>query len=366
MAYQHTDREYQAQLNMIRDRMITMTEKAAAMVSDGIRAFINNDIPLAKKTMRLEEEVNELELEIDDLCVSVLAKQQPVASDLRFLVAVLKLVPNIERIGDHAVTICKRAGECASHGGRRLPDDLLAMGDILRSMLDDARTAFVGGDAVLAEKIIERDALLDAHYAEIFRASLKIIENDPADTFEAMNIQAVIKNIERMGDHVKNLAELVIYMTRGRDVRHRESLESAKKNIRGVLFLCVHNSARSQMAEGLARRIFPPGTAVYSAGSDPGPGINPRAIRAMAEIGIDISSQKPKKISSVPVDEIDVIITLCGEELCVELPARRSETWNLSDPARFTGDEEDIQAKMNALRDELRSRIEAANRELFQ
>ncbi len=366
MPHQHTDREYQAQLNIIRDRVVAMTEKVQAMFDIAFRAYIENDVSIIEKTSALEDEVNALEIEIDDLCVSVLAKRQPVASDLRFLVAVLKLVPNLERIGDHAVTVCRRASERPNGVGLADTGSLRAMAESLRAMLDDAKKAFIEYNASLAINIIERDAILDAHYAEIFRETLKLIEKDHANTFAAMSHQSVIKNLERMGDHVKNIAELIVYMTGGQDVRHRESRESAQKPIRGVLFLCVHNSARSQIAEAFAKRIFPEGVEVFSAGSDPATSVNPLAIRTMAEIGIDISSQKPKRIVSVPLDKVDAVITLCDEEICVDIPTKRSEKWSLPDPSRFTGSDDEIREKMNALRNEIRFRIESARRELFR
>ncbi len=366
MPHQHTDREYQAQLNIIRDRVVAMTEKVQAMVDIAFRAYIEHDMPSIEKTSTIENEVNAIEIEIDNLCVSVLAKRQPVASDLRFLVAVLKLVPNLERIGDHAVTICKRASERANGVSLNDTMGLRAMAESLRTMLADAKKAFLDYNASLALNIIERDAVLDAHYAEIFRETLKLIEKNSANTFVAMSVQSVIKNLERMGDHVKNIAELIVYMAGGEDMRHRESLERTRQSIRGILFLCVHNSARSQIAEAFAKRIFPEGVEVFSAGSDPATSVNPLAIRTMAEIGIDISSQKPKRITSVPLDKVDAVITLCDEEICVDIPIKRSEKWNLPDPSRFTGSDDELQEKMNALRDEIRFRIESARRELFR
>ncbi len=365
MTYFHTDREYQANLNMLRDRVVNMAKKVRGMVDEAIRAFVTLDANLVENTVIVEEEVNALEIEIDDLCVSLLAKHQPVASDLRFLVAVLKLVPNLERIADHAVTVAKRAAENLGVDAD-VKEDIICMGNILLSMIDDFQVAFITGDTALAEKIISRDATIDAHYSEVFRKALKILENNASRTFEMMLIQSVIKNIERIGDHIKNISEFIIYMYGGVDIRHRESLATYKSYIRGVLFLCVHNSARSQIAEAFAKRIFPEGVDVFSAGSDPASSINPYALRTMAEIGIDISSQKPKRISDVPLDKIDVIITLCDEEICVDLPVKRSEKWSLPDPTRFTGSDDDIREKMNSLRDEIKFRIESACRELFK
>lgn len=366
MKQQHTDRDYQAHLNLIRDRFLSMTDKIATMIESSIEGYITTDQGLVDKTSFIEREINNLEIEIDNLCISALAKRQPVASDLRFIVTVLKITPNIERIGDHTITIGKRTGERAGLPEQQVPEEIRLMEKILITMLRDTQRAFTEWDEELAKKIIEADARVDAYYSEVFRKTLNMIESNPGNTFAAMNIQGVIKNIERMGDHIKSVSELIYYMSSGKDIRHSDTYGKFRKNIKGVLFLCLHNSARSQMAEAIAKNSFPEGIAVYSAGSDPAPEINPRAVKAMAEIGIDISMQRPKRISEVPLNEIDVIITLCSEEICVDLPVQKSETWNLPDIAHTEGDEEKIQGRINSLRDEIRFRVETTRKELFK
>jgi arsenate reductase len=124
-----------------------------------------------------------------------------------------------------------------------------------------------------------------------------------------------------------------------------------------ILFLCVANSARSQIAEGLARRLAPPGTRVYSAGSEPGT-IHPLAVRILAEAGVDAAGQRSKGLDAVPLDEIDLVVTLCAEEVCPLFPRPVSRLhWPLSDPARVEGDEAVRLAAFRAVRDELAGRI---------
>jgi len=131
-----------------------------------------------------------------------------------------------------------------------------------------------------------------------------------------------------------------------------------KRIPRGVLFLCVQNSARSQMAEGWARKLLPPGVRVWSAGSQPANAVNPYAVRVMREVGIDISAQRPKRISDVPLGEVDTVITLCAEEVCVLPPGGlMQESWGLPDPAAASGSEREIEAAFRKVRDELRERI---------
>ena len=126
-----------------------------------------------------------------------------------------------------------------------------------------------------------------------------------------------------------------------------------------ILFLCVANSARSQIAEGLARRLAPPGTRVYSAGSEPGT-INPLAVRVLAEAGVDASAQRSKGLDAVPLDAIDLVVTLCAEEVCPLFPRPvRKEHWPLPDPARVEGGEAERLAAFRAVRDVLARRIPA-------
>ena len=120
-----------------------------------------------------------------------------------------------------------------------------------------------------------------------------------------------------------------------------------------ILFLCVANSARSQIAEGLARRLAPPGTHVFSAGSEPG-AINPLAVRVLAEAGVDASAQHSKGLEAIPLDEVDLVVTLCAEEVCPLFPRPvRKLHWPLPDPARAAGTEDERLATFRAVRDEL-------------
>ena len=129
--------------------------------------------------------------------------------------------------------------------------------------------------------------------------------------------------------------------------------------MKGILFLCVANSARSQMAEGIARAVLPPEVCVFSAGSDPGR-LNPLAVRALADDGIDISSHYSKPISAVPAEAIDTVVTLCAEEICPVYPGKVTRLhWPLPDPAAVVGDESARIVAFRAVRDEIRRRIES-------
>ncbi|HEY3357826.1 MAG TPA: arsenate reductase ArsC [Polyangia bacterium] len=150
-------------------------------------------------------------------------------------------------------------------------------------------------------------------------------------------------------------------MVQRRDIRHLGKLDIAVAGPapRGVLFLCVGNSARSQMAEGWARRLFPAGVKVFSAGSQPAARVNPHAVAAMAEVGIDLAGHRPKPLSEVPADEVDLVVTLCAEEVCpAGLLARPHDSWALPDPAAVPEGSSAIDVVFRRVRDELRRRVE--------
>lgn len=134
-------------------------------------------------------------------------------------------------------------------------------------------------------------------------------------------------------------------------------MPESKQTQEAILFLCVANSARSQMAEGLARSMTDDGIEIYSAGSEPTV-VNPLAIRAMAEIGIDLSTHRSKSIDEVPLDRVGIVVTLCAEEVCPVLPGVESHHWPLPDPAVVAGDESERLSAFRVVREEIRGRLE--------
>jgi arsenate reductase (thioredoxin) len=154
---------------------------------------------------------------------------------------------------------------------------------------------------------------------------------------------------------------MVVFMVKGEDIRHLGNLESSlEKHIpHGVLFVCQRNSARSQMAEAWARKLLPTGVRVWSAGSQPAPVIHPMAVRVMREVGVDLSGQRPKHVTDVPIGDVDTVITLCADGISESLPvALRREAWALPDPAAVTGSDFERTSEFRRIRDELRSRVE--------
>ncbi len=360
MNRRHTDREFEAQLETIRHRITVMGQTVEQMITDSVDAFTKMDDDLAYSTIRRDDTVDRLEVDTDELCLEVLARRQPLGPDLRFVTTSLKLVTDIERTADMCVSICERTIELSQEPLPEPMVDLMPMAQAVLEMVREAIQAFAAGDVERARDVILRDRTVDAHYAQISRKLQEWTTDKHVSMSQASRIQAVAKYIERIGDHATNIAEQVVFMIKGKDIRHvSHRAENRQGPPRGILFLCVHNAARSQMAEGWARKLLPPSIDVYSAGSDPAAQVHPQAVGVMKEAGIDISSQQPKRISDVPLGKIDIVAALCVEEVCVTLPGMvKRETWTLPDPAAVTGDEQQIHEAFVNVRDRIRSLVE--------
>ena len=224
MSRAHTDREYEGELRKIREQLLLMGAKVEDMLRDSMRALIERDSELAQRTLDTDRQINRLEVETDELCLRVLARRQPVASDLRFLTIALKLVTDLERMGDLGVNICERVLELNTEPTLKPYVDLVNMAEAAQGMLRDALDAFVASDVTRAESVIERDAAVDAYYDSIFRDLLTYMMENPRNIYRATRVQSIAKYIERLADHATNIAEMVVFMVRGKDVRHAFAL----------------------------------------------------------------------------------------------------------------------------------------------
>jgi phosphate transport system protein len=216
----HTDREYDNQLRQVRDKLLLMAGHVEAMIANAVKAMVERDVTLARRTIENDHKVNQTEVETDELCLVILAKRQPMGSDLRFITLAFKMVTDLERIGDLAVNICERAIDLAAEPPLRNYDDIVKTADLVQSMVRDAIDAFVHADDVKAERVIERDSEVDELYHQIFRDILETMMRDSSAIKRGIHLQSVAKWLERIADHSTNLAELVVFMVKGKDIRH--------------------------------------------------------------------------------------------------------------------------------------------------
>lgn len=220
----HTDREYESELERLRDRVLMMGARVEEMLEHAMKAFVERDTELGSATLSSDRLIDQLELEIDELSLRMLARRQPVASDLRFITTTLKLVTDLERIGDLGVNICERVVELGSDPPLSATASVTKMADVAREMLHDALDAFVAGDAEKAAQVIERDRTVDTYYAQLFPELVGMMMADPQSVYRATRLQSIAKYLERIADHATNLAEMVVFMVKGKDVRHSVGL----------------------------------------------------------------------------------------------------------------------------------------------
>ncbi len=225
MRKSHTDREYENQLRGLREGLLLMAGRVEQMIADSVKALIERDPDLARATIESDHKVNRAELAIDELCLIILAKRQPMASDLRFVTLALKMVTDLERIGDLAVNICERAIDLSTVPQLKPWEDIPRMAEIVESMVRESIDAFVAADADRAQQVIARDAEVDQLYTRVFRDVLAVMIKDSTTVERGIHVQSVAKWLERMADHSTNLAEQVIFMVKGKDVRHAGKLD---------------------------------------------------------------------------------------------------------------------------------------------
>jgi phosphate transport system protein len=222
----HTDKTFDRELEDLRAQLLTLGGKVEHEIADGVRALIERDSSLAEKVMEQDREVNRLEVEIDEACRRILALRQPAASDLRLITTALKVVVDLERIGDLAVNVAQRAIDLNQSPPLRPVHGLLQLAQSCQAQLHAALDAFVDLSVEKAEAVIKGDELVDALYHKLFHGLVELMLEDSKNVRRATSLMFVAKHLERLADHATNVAEMVIYMVRGTDVRHPGSRKS--------------------------------------------------------------------------------------------------------------------------------------------
>ncbi|HRI70764.1 MAG TPA: phosphate signaling complex protein PhoU [Polyangium sp.] len=218
---QHTSRVYESELRTLRERLLLMGGMVEDMVTKSMRALRTRDSALARSTMKMDRRINRLECDIDELCMRILAMRQPVASDLRFVTTALKIVTDLERIGDLAANICERVAELNTQPAGPSDLDLGELADQATLVVHEALEALVHRDVERAIELLDRDEIIDEQYTRIFERLLALMAQDSTAIYRATRIQSIAKYFERIGDHATNIAENVVFLVKGKDIRHR-------------------------------------------------------------------------------------------------------------------------------------------------
>ena len=216
----HTNREFGAELEEVRNQLVQMGTLVEGMIGSSVKSILEGDSKLADQTISDDHKVNRLEVDTDDLCLVILAKRQPMASDLRFITLAMKMVTDLERIGDLAVNISERAKALDGFKAEMVGPTLRRMSKINRSLIKDAIEAFVEQNPSKAETVIKRDSEVDQLYLSACNEIQQRMHTQDDYLEHGIHLQAAAKFLERIGDHITNLAELVIFMVWGKDIRH--------------------------------------------------------------------------------------------------------------------------------------------------
>jgi phosphate transport system protein len=216
----HTSKQYEQQLRTLKEKLLLMSHKAEVSIADATQALVERRPSLAQQVVDQDDELDRLELEVDDLCFEILAREHPVASDLRFIATVIKIVGDIERIGDNGVNIARRALEIMHEPELKPIIDIPVAARAAQKILKESLDAFVNADAELAKRVIENDRYIDDVCEQMLRELLTYMLEDPTTVSRALRLIFVARNLERIGDHAANIAEMVIFLVEGQDVRH--------------------------------------------------------------------------------------------------------------------------------------------------
>ena len=213
-------RHFHEELDALKQTLLAMGALVEDQIRRVMRALVERDDALARDVIERDQQVNAYDVEVDEKCVELLARYQPAAGDLRFLTTAMKIVTDLERIGDQAVNIAQRALELNREAQLKPYIDLPRMAAKSQQMVKDALDAFVARDAGLARDVCARDSEVDALKEQVFRELLTFMMGDPKTIARALHLILVSRFLERVADHATNIAEMVVYMIEGKIVRH--------------------------------------------------------------------------------------------------------------------------------------------------
>lgn len=216
----HIERQYDEKLDGLKERILRMGSLVEKMIQGSLRALFERDLSHVNEIMEYEEQVNRLHIEIDEHCMNIFAAQAPLASDLRTIIAGLKINNDLERIGDQSCNISQNTIDLLKAPKNRLPDELRQMGMLSAEMVKEALDAFVKKDMRLAEGVLTKEVMVDALKGKIFEAQVQEMSENSGTVRRGLDTILIARNLEKIGDHATNIAEDVVFMVKGKDIRH--------------------------------------------------------------------------------------------------------------------------------------------------
>ncbi len=217
----HISQQYNIELEAIRTHLSEMGGMAQRQVNDAIQSLIDADVERAEQVVHADSRVNSMEMSIDEECIRILARRQPAASDLRLVIAVTKAITDLERVGDEAAKIARLAIDQHKNGlSPRGYIEVRHIGGLVSRMLQDALDAFARMDVEMAINVVQADRTVDMEYGTAMRELMTFMMEDSRSISRVLNIMWCLRALERIGDHSRNLAQYIIYLVNGHDVRH--------------------------------------------------------------------------------------------------------------------------------------------------
>jgi phosphate transport system protein len=208
------------ELTRLRDRLLIMSGAAEKAIAHAVQALTERNSELALRVIREDDLIDQMELEIDSMCVDILVLKQPAAGDLRFVVSIARTAPTVERIADHAVNIAKHALSLNDLPDLDLRIDVARMAKRVQDMLVDGLDSFTSGDPERARSTIARDDEIDVQYDVLYEKVIEVMTNDPSTVARGAQWLFVLKHLERIADYVTNICEQIVYMARGQVIKH--------------------------------------------------------------------------------------------------------------------------------------------------
>jgi arsenate reductase len=350
---------FQNEIKALNERVRDLADRVQAQVRLAAEAAVTGSADAAAAVAKDDEIVDRQEVRIEEECLKIMALYSPVADELRYLFGVTKVNHELERIGDQAKKISRHAHFLTPVATQDTAREISRLADLATAACASAIEAFISQDADQARAVWLADKRLDRIQDQILASFMEALVRPGADVEALLAGRMIVSSLERIGDYAARIAKVVLYMRHGEIVRHRPlPAERAR-----VLFVCVHNSARSQMAEAWMKRLYGDWFEVESAGLEPGT-LNPLAVESMREVSIDIANHRTQAVFDLfkAGRLYAYVITVCDEASAERCPVfagvTKREHWSFADPASFTGTHEERLTQTRRVRDAIRARID--------
>lgn len=223
----HTDRRYEAELKNLHVTILEMGGLVEKQIASAVGALINRDDEQARQIIERDHTINRMDVEVDELCLRLLALHQPAARDLRLITTGLKITTDLERVGDMAVNVCERVLELNREPQLKPFIDIPRMAEVAQRMLRESLDSFVREDTDLALAVCREDDLIDGLTSQLFNELLAYMIQDPRSISRAIPLLFIAKYLERIADHATNIAEMVVFMVKGKSIRHMDQLPTS-------------------------------------------------------------------------------------------------------------------------------------------